>query len=116
MQTALGEVETRKKINDTADVFNDKNKEAIRREVASDLKAEYLDFMDSVGDLMDDVLGEIYREKIKNIFRILEKKRLRWSKTSFGDKLNYMYIKRIKRWMVKESIKLQSYLSKNSQF
>lgn len=74
LQTALEEVETRKKINDTADALNDKEKEAIRREVASDLKTEYLDFMDSVGDPMDDVLGEIYREKIKNIFRILGKK------------------------------------------
>lgn len=38
-----------------------------------DLWAEYSDFMSSINDPMDLTLGEIYREKIKAIFRILER-------------------------------------------
>ena len=47
---------------------------ALLRDIGNDLKAEYRDFMDSEKDEMDVTLGEIYREKIKNIFKILEKK------------------------------------------
>lgn len=36
------------------------------------LKSEYADFMDSIHDPMDPELGEIYRDKLVNIFRILK--------------------------------------------
>ena len=41
--------------------------------VAEELHVEFADFYESVNDEMDVVLGEIYREKIKNIGKILKR-------------------------------------------
>lgn len=71
---AKKEVEQRKEINDAFDALKKNEENAILNDIANGLKAEYRDFMDSEKDEMDIDLGEIYREKIKNIFRILKKK------------------------------------------
>ena len=47
---------------------------ALLQDIANELKAEYQDFVESESDEMDLVLGEIYREKLRNIFKILDKK------------------------------------------
>ena len=68
------EIEARKRINDAADALNKNDKEALLRDIANDLKTEFRDFEDSENDEMDEQLGEIYREKIRNIFKILKNK------------------------------------------
>jgi len=68
------EIEERKAINDAFDALKKNDEVAIFKDIANDLKAEYRDFKDSEADDMDIQLGEIYREKLLNIFRILEKK------------------------------------------
>lgn len=42
------------------------------KEVADKLASIYADFIDSVDKEMNEILGEIYREKLKDIFKILE--------------------------------------------
>lgn len=71
------EIEERKKINDAADALKRNDEEGLLRDIANDLKAEYRDFADSENDAMDEQLGEIYREKLRNIFKILAKKGIR---------------------------------------
>ena len=71
------EIDERKKINDAADALKKNDEAGLLRDIANDLKAQYSDFKDSEGDVMDEQLGEIYREKIRNIFKILEKKGIR---------------------------------------
>lgn len=41
--------------------------------IATSLKYEYLDFQESINCEINDTLGEVYREKIIEIFKILEK-------------------------------------------
>lgn len=48
------------------------DEKAMLNDIARKLWAEYGDFMDSVDDKMDIMLGEIYREKLKSVFKILE--------------------------------------------
>lgn len=71
------ELEARKKINDAADALKKNDEEGLLRDIANELKSEYRDFIDSKEDDMDVQLGEIYREKLKNIFKILAKKGIR---------------------------------------
>ena len=68
------EIEERKKINDAADALKKNDEEGMLRDIANELKAEYRDIVDSENDEMDIQLGEIYKEKLRNIFKILEKK------------------------------------------
>lgn len=68
------EVEERAAINDAFGALKKDDETALLKDIASDLKAEYRDFIDSMADDMDIQLGEIYREKLKNIFKILNKK------------------------------------------
>lgn len=71
------EIEERKAINDAFDALKKNDESALLRDIANELKAEYRDFKDSESDEMDIQLGEIYKEKIINIFKILEKKGIR---------------------------------------
>lgn len=64
----------RKALNDAFDALKKNDESALLRDIGNDLKTEYSDFKDSENDEMDITLGEIYREKIRNIFKILEKK------------------------------------------
>ena len=68
------EITERKRINDAADALKKNDEEGLLKDIANELKAEYGDFIDSENDEMDITLGEIYREKIRNIFKILDKK------------------------------------------
>ena len=61
-------------LNSSLETFREDSESALLKEIASSLRAEYTDFVESENDEMDIVLGEIYREKIKSIFRILERK------------------------------------------
>ena len=74
LDKAEKEIGERKALNDAFDALKKNDETALLRDIGNDLKAEYRDFMDSEKDEMDVTLGEIYREKIKNIFKILEKK------------------------------------------
>lgn len=48
--------------------------------IARSLRMEYQDYIESASDDMDIELGEIYREKIANIFKILEQKGIKVQK------------------------------------
>lgn len=47
---------------------------ALLKGIAEEISAEYKDFKESQNDEMDILLGEIYREKLNNIFKLLERK------------------------------------------
>lgn len=53
--------------------LHDNDKMAMLQDIANDLSAIKSDFQDSVNYDMSLILGEIYRQKIKDIFDILEK-------------------------------------------
>ena len=68
------EIDERKDLNDAFDAMKANDEKALLKDIASDLSAIYKDFKDSEKVEMNMVLGEIYREKIKDVFSILEKK------------------------------------------
>lgn len=74
LDQAEKEVDERAALNNAFDALKKNDETALLKDIANDLKAEYGDFAASENDKMDETLGEIYREKIRNIFRILEKK------------------------------------------
>lgn len=61
-------------INEAFGALKKNDETALLKDIGNDLKTEYRDFLDSESDEMDLQLGDIYREKIKNIFKILNKK------------------------------------------
>lgn len=63
-----------KVLNDTFSKVKKHDEEALLNDIAYEISAEYKDFKESQNDDMDIVLGEIYREKLKNIFKILKRK------------------------------------------
>lgn len=71
------EVAERAAINEAFGALKKNDEGALLQDIANELKAEYQDFVGSISDQMDRDLGEIYREKLKNIFKILEKKGIR---------------------------------------
>ena len=71
---AKKEIDERKDLNDAFDAMKANDEKALLKDIASDLSAIYKDFKDSEKVEMNMVLGEIYREKIKDVFSILEKK------------------------------------------
>ena len=50
--------------------YEDRERQLLHK-ISSDLRAEYEDFAASINDQMDVELGEIYREKLRHVFRIL---------------------------------------------
>ncbi len=68
------EASDRKALNDAFGALKKNDESALLNDIADDLKAEYKDFVASENDEMELQLGEIYREKIKNIFKILDRK------------------------------------------
>lgn len=64
-------------INEAFGALKKNDESAMLKDIASELQSEYEDFLASESDEMDTMLGEIYREKLKNIFRILDKKGIR---------------------------------------
>lgn len=61
-------------LNVSLETFRKDAEASLLQDIANALRAEYQDFMASIDDEMDIELGEIYREKLKSIFRILEGK------------------------------------------
>lgn len=53
--------------------YREDSEKALLEEIAHSLNAEYSDFIESLDMPMNEMLGEIYREKCKQIFKILEK-------------------------------------------
>lgn len=68
------EIEERKKLNQAQVQYREDAQEALLHEISRALKAEYGDFIETETMPMSEMLGEIYREKLKNIAKILEKK------------------------------------------
>jgi hypothetical protein len=66
------EIEEAKTLNKALNSLKKNDEEAMLKEIADALRTEYIDYIDSKDDPMDLELGEIYKEKIKNIFKILE--------------------------------------------
>ena len=68
------EVDERAAINEAFGALKRHDESAMLKDIANELKAEYQDFAVTESDEMDIVLGEIYRVKLRNIFKILDKK------------------------------------------
>lgn len=74
LMRAENEVAERKAINDAFDALKENDIASLYKDIASDLKSIYQDFIETQSDEMDVELGEIYRDKIQSIFRILKNK------------------------------------------
>lgn len=74
LSKAEREVDERKAINDAFNTKKKMDEAALLSDIANELKAIYQDFKESASDPMDEILGEIYREHIRNIFKILKNK------------------------------------------
>ena len=76
----MGKEELERKLNESMALnrslerYRVESEKDLLRDIGNALRAEYEDFRDSIRDEMDLQLGEIYREKLKSIFRILEGK------------------------------------------
>ncbi len=74
LDKAEKEADEQAAINEAFGALKKNDESALLNDIANELKAEYQDFVASESDEMDIVLGEIYREKLKNVFKILGKK------------------------------------------
>lgn len=77
MEKAEKEIDKRKEINDTFSALKKKDEEGLLNDIAEDLKLTYKQVKGSEKTEMSVELGEIYREMIKKIFKILDKKGIR---------------------------------------
>ena len=77
VSNAKQEVNERKMLNDAQEQYREDAMESMKQDIAKALKAEYGDYKESKDVAMSEMLGEIYREKLKQIFRILEQKGIR---------------------------------------
>lgn len=68
------EVDERKKLNDAQVQYREDVQASMLQDVARALKAEYGDYAETKDVPMSEMLGEIYREKLKQVFKILEQK------------------------------------------
>lgn len=68
------EVDERKKLNDAQVQYREDAQTSLLQDIARALKAEYGDYAETKDAPMSEMLGEIYREKLKQIFKILEQK------------------------------------------
>lgn len=68
------EVDERKKLNDAQVQYREDAQASLLQDIARALKAEYGDYAETKDIPMNEMLGEIYREKLKQIFKILEQK------------------------------------------
>ncbi len=64
-------LEAHKNINDSFNLAKEKEKNAIFKDIGRALRNEYKDFVKSQEFEMSDILGEVYREKLKSVFKIL---------------------------------------------
>ena len=77
LEKAEKEVRERAALNDAFGALKKNDESAMLKDIAEELGAIYKDYIDSESDKMDVELGEIYREKLKEIFKILDKKGIR---------------------------------------
>lgn len=63
-----------KALTNSLDTFMKDSEQALRADIAKALKNPHIDFIESEFDVMDVELGEIYRESLRSIFKILEGK------------------------------------------
>ena len=68
------EVDERKKLNDAQIQYREDAQASLLQDIARALKPEYGDYAETKDTPMSEMLGEIYREKVKQIFKILEQK------------------------------------------
>ncbi len=68
------EVDERKKLNEAQVQYREESQASMLDEIARALKAEYGDFAETKDTPMSEMLGEIYREKLNQIFKILDQK------------------------------------------
>ena len=68
------EVDERKRLNDAQIQYREDAQLSLLQDIARALKAEYGDYAETKDAPMSEMLGEIYREKLKQIFKILEQK------------------------------------------
>lgn len=68
------EVDERKKLNDAQVQYREDSQASLLQDIARALKPEYGDYAETKDAVMNEMLGEIYREKLKQIFKILEQK------------------------------------------
>lgn len=68
------EVDERKKLNDAQVQYREDSQASLLQDIARALKPEYGDYAETKDAPMSEMLGEIYREKLKQIFKILEQK------------------------------------------
>ncbi len=71
---ANSEVSERKRLNDAQVQYREEAQESLLQDIARSLKAEYGDYAETKDIPMNEKLGEIYREKIGQIFKILDQK------------------------------------------
>ena len=74
LDKAEKEVGERAAINEAFGALKKNDERSLLNDIAIELRAEYQDFVESESEEMDVLLGEIYREKVRNIFKILSKK------------------------------------------
>lgn len=68
------EIDERKRLNDAQVQYREDSRTSLLQDIARALKAEYGDYAETKDAPMSEMLGEIYREKLKQIFKILEQK------------------------------------------
>lgn len=68
------EVNERKKLNDAQIQYREDSQVSLLQDIARSLKSEYGDYAETKDMPMNELLGEIYREKLKQVFKILEQK------------------------------------------
>lgn len=74
VRQANQEVDERKKLNDAQVQYREDAQISLLQDIARALRPEYGDYAETKDVPMNKMLGEIYREKIKQIFKILEQK------------------------------------------
>ncbi len=74
------EVDERKKLNEAQVQYREDTQVSLLQDIARALKAEYDDYAETKDTPMNEMLGEIYREKLKQIFKILEQKGIKVEK------------------------------------
>lgn len=73
-ELAENEVEERKKLNQTQVHYKEMSISSLKSEIGDALRAEYEDFYETINVEMSDMLGEIYKDKLMQIAKILEQK------------------------------------------
>lgn len=68
------EIDERKKLNDAQVQYRKDTQASLLQDIARALKTEYEDFVEATDIPMNEMLGEFYKEKLKQVFRILDQK------------------------------------------